>query len=1063
VSKLAVPKQKDKLWHRRLCHRSTGFLKKNLSWLHGTDLQSSDFVRGELDEECHCEACARTKSTKAPRKIHSRHDRRSHKGEIATDLYGPFPEPTLQGSYHLQIFVRVESGYGTLYGCTRKNSSVKNLSEYLKTWPPPRTTHYHADGARELVGADIQKILDGFTPKISITYSTPYSPNQNSYAERMWRTLIDMAHPNILMAALPFRFIESAMEYAVWVANRLPRQTDQGWMSPFEYEFGYPPDLQMARRWGCTCYYHVPSQLRRKGDIENGIKSYFMGISEKQPYGWVVWDPKLNDFITSSNVYFVESIDEDTKASIKNSSKIRELDFYSREFSEEGKSPADFKHLLGVRYFDFDEREVFETTSIVERGQVIVANRKKVVRGKLVGNESDYHCVHVRDVESMIEETKTKDRQDLCAAALVTREPPQVIPYMSSQSDPDLLSTRSGPPKYNQAAHRGFTSLERDRQRRIIDDRRLREAVPSGLPDFDIGKASKGGKEQNRPTAALPKGIQSAMKSSKAEKWYPKMAEEIDCIFKKSVWFQWFRALPPGVKPLGTKFVFKVKEKDEPEDDVYRARLVVQGFDQILGVDFFETFSPTTKANSLRLLLYFVLLFDMTIPIHLDAVKAYMNSDIDTDIWVYPPHDPDEVFFKKGTVFKLKKALYGLKQSGRLWHQLVDDMLKKLGFKNLKSEPCFYYSVTGNVLTFIIVYVDDLLITSQSTEVRDILIKKMMKVYEFTNEGQVSDFLGIRISFYIDEFNRYITMDQEKMIQEKIEEFQISQDKPAKVPMDPELRISIHDEPAAPNNQFREMIGSALHIARWTRCDISNTVSQLSRLNSKPTIVGVRAARKLWSYLGDTAHLKFKLSLSNVRKVALQMVGLTDANWAGCIDTRRSTTGWMIFIGLALINWISQLQSFVAQSSMESETIAANKLLNELLYQQGMFIEAGLLPESQTGTPMMIDNEAAIKAANNPVGHGKTKHFDIQQFHLRENTASGRVVPTKIHTSLNTADLLTKALPRPTLEFHRKRAGIVELGPSAKKARSDEDWKRAARGPDGDSKGRSSHRQGYGK
>jgi hypothetical protein len=58
-----------------------------------------------------------------------------------------------------------------------------------------------------------------------------------------------------------------------------------------------------------------------------------MGISEKQPYGWVVWDPKLNDFITSSNVYFVESIDEDTKASIKNSSKIRELDFYSREFS----------------------------------------------------------------------------------------------------------------------------------------------------------------------------------------------------------------------------------------------------------------------------------------------------------------------------------------------------------------------------------------------------------------------------------------------------------------------------------------------------------------------------------------------------------------------------------------------------------------------------------------------------------------------------------------------------------------------------------------------------------
>ena len=110
----------------------------------------------------------------------------------------------------------------------------------------------------------------------------------------------------------------------------------------------------------------------------------------------------------------------------------------------------------------------------------------------------------------------------------------------------------------------------------------------------------------------------------------------------------------------------------------------------------------------------------------LDAVKAYMNSDIDTDIWVYPPHDPDEVFFKKGSVFKLKKALYGLKQSGRLWHQLLDEMLKKIGFKNLKSEPCFYYSVIGNILNFVIIYVDDLLITSQSAEIRDILIKKMI-------------------------------------------------------------------------------------------------------------------------------------------------------------------------------------------------------------------------------------------------------------------------------------------------------------------------------------------------
>jgi hypothetical protein len=106
-----------------------------------------------------------------------------------------------------------------------------------------------------------------------------------------------------------------------------------------------------------------------------------------------------------------------------------------------------------------------------------------------------------------------------------------------------------------------------------------------------------------------------------------------------------------------------------------------------------------------------------------------------------------------------------------------------------------------------------------------------------------------------------------------------------------------------------------------------------------------------------------------------------------------------------------------------------------------MFKEANILPESQSGTPIMIDNQAAIQAAYNSSVQGKTKHFDIQQFNLREKTAEGKVVPTKVHTDDNVSDMLTKPLSEPVLSRLRPRAGVIEDIPN-KRIKSDIDWKR---------------------
>ena len=1015
------PSDKLLLWHRRLGHRSIRYLEKNVNWLQGTGLTSQDFIKGKLQEEDHCDACMRTKSTKQARVKEAKE--RNHEGEIATDLYGPFPEPTRQGSYYIQGIIRIGSRWADLYGLKRKSEVTDSLKKHLSKWPSPRTKHYHADGARELISQEIQKILEDTKPPVGFSFTSPYSPNQNSYSERLWRTLIDMAHPSMLLSELPFFLVEDALKYANWIRHRLPTQTDKGWMSPHEYE--YPqliPDLAKAKRWGCKAYVHIPEERRTKGSIENAQSGYFVGFDDNQPYGYNIYIPKLNNIINSSNVTFIETIPETVveKARRRSGGHLTELDFYLRNEAQESSSIEDFLYLVGKRYYDRDDREIYETTSVTKRGNFIVANRKKVKYGKVIGKETDNNPIFVRDVEEMLNDETYSDLIALATSQDATHQskPLQSPAHMRMCSD-------CVPGPY-QSQGSLVSRKERSSKPTLARDWRCKVA--------DIMEISKRAQIVREPE---PDCIQEALRSQNPYKWFISIADEINCIEnEKQVWYK--ESPPKGKQPLGTRFVFKQKEKDDIDDDVFRARLVVQGYNQVHGIDFEETFSPTVKAHTFRLFLYFILLFDMTLPVHLDAIKAYMNSDIDADIWVFPPKDPDEIFFKKGTTYRLKKALYGLKQSGRLWYDLARKLLIDLGFKSATTEPCFFYCLREGVLCIIILYVDDLLISSQSKEIREWLVKTLMKTFEFTNNGVVSEYLGVRIMFVINDFQRFITLDQTKNISKVISTYGLQDVKSVSVPINPTVKLSHDDESVIEGFPYRQLVGSALHISRWTRCDISFGVGLLSRFNSRPTAKAAKCLLDLWVYLRDTSDFKLVISLSTIDEYNFKLTGYSDSDWAGDLSTRRSTTGWMTFLGQSLINWVSELQSFIAQSSMEAETIAANKLLNEILYLQNLFNDTHLL--KQEGTPMLIDNQSAIQSAQNPTHHKRTKHFEITEFHLRENTEKGRVVPTKVPSACNTSDLLTKALDRDTLHRHRTAAGVHKFFPH-KSTSSDHEWR----------------------
>jgi hypothetical protein len=225
---------------------------------------------------------------------------------------------------------------------------------------------------------------------------------------------------------------------------------------------------------------------------------------------------------------------------------------------------------------------------------------------------------------------------------------------------------------------------------------------------------------------------------------------------------------------------------------------------------------------------------------------------------------------------------------------------------------------------------------------------------------------------------------------------------------------------------YRELIGSALQVSRWTRCDVSFAVSTLARFNNNPTIKAIKALRHLWKYLYTTSKKKLVYELSPDHQINGRMFTYTDSDWAGDRISRRSTSGWMTFLGRCLINWDANLQSYVAQSSAEAELAGFNKGGNESVFLQNFFIESDLMPEAQHATESFVDNQACISITQNPVLHKRTKHIEIPLFRCRELAAEGRIIPVNLPSELNPSDILTKNVTRKLLETHCYNIGLID-------------------------------------
>ena len=218
---------------------------------------------------------------------------------------------------------------------------------------------------------------------------------------------------------------------------------------------------------------------------------------------------------------------------------------------------------------------------------------------------------------------------------------------------------------------------------------------------------------------------------------------------------------------------------------------------------------------------------------------------------------------------------------------------------------------------------------------------------------------------------------------------------------------------------YQAMVGSLLYAAIATRPDISYAVGAVSKFCAAPSTSHLTAVKRILRYLKGTAELALTFMSGN----SSAPVGYADANWAGDLDDRHSTTGNVFLMAGGAISWLSKKQTSVALSTAEAEYISLSSASQENAWLRRLLVDIGL--NVQGPTVLMEDNQGAISMAQNPVNHSRTKHIDIRYHYVRECVQDGSLILQYCPSEKMLADILTKPLPKFQFEMLRSEFGLL--------------------------------------
>ncbi|CAI7865171.1 unnamed protein product [Closterium sp. NIES-53] len=411
----------------------------------------------------------------------------------------------------------------------------------------------------------------------------------------------------------------------------------------------------------------------------------------------------------------------------------------------------------------------------------------------------------------------------------------------------------------------------------------------------------------------------------------------------------------------------------------FKVRYVARGFSQRQGVDYFQTFSPTPKMTTLRVLLHVAAKRDYELH-SLDFSTAFLQGSLHEEIWLrHPPGFTGS--FPTGTQWSLRRPDYGLRQAPREWHDTLRTTLAALGFAPSSADPSLFLRTNTSLPPFyVLVYIDNLVFATTDTEALTLVKSELQKRHNCTDLGELRNYLGLQITR--DRERRTITLTQSHMVHQVLQRFgfQFSSPQPTPLSTSHSLSAPPSDESVEPSGPYLELVGCLMYLMTCTRPDLAYPLSLLARYVAPGRHPKVHwdAAKRVLHYLCST--LGMGLMLGGRGPVVL--TGHADA---------------------------SSVDDLATNSSCEAEIYAGAMAAQELRWLTYLLIDLGEQPRSPR--VLYVDNKAMIALCQEHRLEHRTKHIALQYFLAQELQQRGQLRLAYVATRANTADIFTKALP----------------------------------------------------
>ncbi|TFY53550.1 hypothetical protein EVJ58_g9393 [Rhodofomes roseus] len=881
-------------WHRRLGHINVDSVLKMVRKGMAKGME----IVGETKQwvQAQCKPCLVGKASRKPIAKESDVENPRIFYRVYSDYCGPMPTTARTGHRGFSTHIDAKAHYADLRLLKTKDDELvefKAYKQHAENVTGKRLAFLRTDGGGEYTSTVFEAYLKAEGIHHEIT--NPYTPQENGVAERMNRTIVEMARSMLNDAGLPPSYWGDAVQHAVYIINRTPTRALPDNITPYEAWTGNKPSLAHLRIFGCKAYVHIPKEKRKKLDAKS-VECTYLGYAEHRKAYRLLHRPPHGGkptVIESRDVYFDEGTEVEPSRVV----------------------------------IDVDPVEAApESTPLKDEAQTPEASPRRSPRTTVedVPDEDDEPPKLLPDPDDSDDE----DEQPPAPAARPPSRPTSTAPSRRTAA----TYTPVGAPYPNPAPPPSLRRSLRTRKEPVRDDDpRLRVSSYNRKPkerevqemgddlEGSSGHVEDAGEQPSRDSVGAdeharranvsddPRTYKEAMSRPDAECWKAACAEELLSFTKAELYDEVER--PRNRKVVGCKWVFKIKRGPDGEIEKYKARLVAKGFTQVEDVDYDETFAPTTKFSTIRTLLALAAAHDLEIH-QMDVKSAFLNGDLDEEIYMACPPGFED---RPDIVWRLRKALYGLKQASRQWYKKIRAEFESLGFKRSDADHGVFYKEVDGSLVIVALYVDDMLIFADKVSAIDSVKASLKEKFDMTDLGEAHWVLNMEI--IRDRPNRTLELSQRQYVETILERFGMTDCRPVSTPMAANQKLAKLDEAEVDEKRYQSALGSLMYAMLGTRPDLAYAIGTLSKHAATPGEEHWTALMRVYRYLRKTTDVRLVYCGNSPGEL---VQGYVDADWGSDPMDRRSVTGHVFLIAGGAVSWSSKKQTSTALSSTEA-------------------------------------------------------------------------------------------------------------------------------------------------